>query len=477
MNSKKIIINFLWKFCERGLAQMLTLVISLILARMIAPDAYGVVALSTVFISVCQVFIDSGLGVALVQKKEADDLDFSSVFFCNVALCACLYAILFFAAPLIGRIYDNDVLPAVLRVTGLTLVVSGIRSIQHAYVERTLQFKKFFLCTLVATGISGTVGLVMAYNGFGVWSLVTMSLTNTIVGTTVLWCTVKWRPKLQFSFERLKPLVNYGSKVLGSALVTSIYGNSRQMLVGKFYTTSDLAFYNKGNSLPNNVVPTIQASITSVLLPVIAKCQDDLHQVRMLTGKAVAAMCAILWPAMVGLAACADTFVELILSDVWMPAVPYLRLFCIEAALWPISSIYVNSIRAIGRSDIDLKFQTSLRIVGISLLFIMVRYSPFAVALCALTCSVLELIALTLLNVKVLEFRVVDQLKNILPFAGMALVMGGVVLLVGELPMNLMLSLIVQVVTGVIVYLVLVLLLKKDMISDLRMLLGKKEIQ
>ena len=467
MNSKNIIINFLWKFSGNGLAQLISLVVSLVLARLIAPAAYGLVGIAQVFISILQVFVDAGLGIALVQKKEADELDFSSVLFFNLAMCACLYVLLFFCAPLISRIYNLPELVGVIRVISLTLIIAGVRSTLQAYVERGLQFKKFFFSSLVSTVASGTTGLIMAFNGFGVWSIVTMNIVNVSVTTLVLWCSVKWRPKLQFSFTRLKPLVNYGSKILGSALITSIYGNSRQLLVGKFYTTSDLAYYNKGNTLPNNLVPTIQASITSVLLPVVARHQDDLAEVKKLTAKSVAALCMILWPMMVGLAACAETFVRVVLTDVWLPCVPYMRLFCIEAAIWPLSSVYGNTIKAIGRSGLDLKIQTGLRIIGITLLLIMVRFSPFAVAVCAFLCTLIEFVWLTCINVKLIRFSIMEQLRNLLPYIGMSCVMGAAVLLMGKLPIDGLALLAAQVASGVVIYFLQVWFLKRDMLREL----------
>ena len=474
MNKKSVIINFLWKFSERGLSQIISFVISLVLARMIDPSAYGTLALATVFTSILYVFIDCGLGTALVQSKEADDLDYSSVFYFNLTMCTILYIIVYFGAPLVSLFYNNPELTPIVRASGLMIPVSGLRSIQQAYVERTMQFKKFFLSTFLASMISGAVGMIMAYSGYGVWALVTMNFINVATGTLVLWITVKWRPKLQFSFERLKPLLNFGSKVLGSGLVISIYGNSRQLLVGKFYTTSDLAFYNKGNSIPNCIVPTIQASITSVLLPTVSRYQDDLSQVRELTGKAIAALCLILWPMMIGLAACAEVFIPFAMTEKWIPAVPYMQLFCVEAAIWPVSSIYVNSIRAIGRSDFDFKIQTTVRIVGILLLLFMIQFGPFAVALCAFLCSVFEITVLCLATRKILNYPIWQQLKNILPFMAMSFAMGLVVYFVGKLPISSFLLLMMQVLSGVIVYAVLILLFKRDMIQEFLSIFRKK---
>lgn len=475
MKNKHVVVNFLWKFMEKGCAQVVSFIISLLLARLIDPSAYGTLALATVFINILQVFIDCGLGVALVQKKEADDLDFSSVFFCNFALCSVIYVILFFVAPAISVFYDNNALVPIVRVCGITLIVAGIRSIQQAYIERTMQFKKFFLATLVATIISGTVGLIMAYAGFGVWALVVMNLLNTIVGTIVLWCTVKWRPKLQFSASRMKPLLRFGWKVLGSGFITVIYANSRQLLVGKFYTTSDLAFYNKGNALPNCIVPTIQASITSVLLPTVSRLQKDFSQVRIMTGNAIAALSCVLWPMMVGLTACSETFIRVILTEKWLPAVPFMQIFCIEAAFWPISSIYVNTIRAIGRSDLDLTIQSIVRVIGISLLFFAIRFGPLAIAICAFSCSLIELTILLFINKKVLNYPIREQLQTFMPFVLMSFVMGAIVFVVPYTGVTGMLLLLLQVFVGMAIYILEILLFRKDLVLTVKSFFDKKQ--
>ena len=235
---------------ERFGAQGVTLIISIVLARLLDPAVYGTIALVTVFTSLLHVFIDSGLGTALIQKKDADDLDFSSVFFFNMGMCVLLYGGLFFAAPWIAAFYNLPELTAIVRVLGLTLVISGIKNIQQAYVSRHMMFKKFFFATLGGTIGAAVVGIVMAYLGYGVWALVGQYLFNVIVDTIVLWATVRWRPKLMFSFARLKSLLGFGSKLLGVSLITTVYNDIRQILIGKLYTTSDLAFYNKAKQFP-----------------------------------------------------------------------------------------------------------------------------------------------------------------------------------------------------------------------------------
>lgn len=218
MEKTKVISGLLWKFAERIGAQGVNLIVSIILARILAPEAYGTVALVTIFITISNVFIENGLGTALIQKKDADDLDFSSVFYCNILISSILYIIIFFASPLIANFYNNQQLVLILRILAISVLISGVKSVQNAYVSRKMIFKKFFICTFVGTVASAVIGIWMAYNGYGVWALVAQQLTNTLVDTIMLWIIVKWRPIFKFSFKRLKVLYRFGWKMLCSRI-------------------------------------------------------------------------------------------------------------------------------------------------------------------------------------------------------------------------------------------------------------------
>lgn len=268
---KNIILdNFIWRFAERCGAQLVTAVVTLLLARILMPEDYGRTALVAVFINILQVFIDSGLGTALIQRKDADDLDFSSVFYFNFAVCLVLYAGMFIAAPYIAAFYKDPSLTPVVRVASLTLVFSGVKGIQQAYVSRNMMFKRFFFATLGGTLFSAFLGLGMAYAGFGVWALVAQQLSNTAIDTLILWLTVHWRPKAVFSWQRLKGLLSYGWRLLASSLLDTVYNNLRSLVIGRVYTSADLAFYNEGMLAPDVIAVNVDSSIDSVLLPAMS---------------------------------------------------------------------------------------------------------------------------------------------------------------------------------------------------------------
>lgn len=316
--SNKTLSNFIWRFAERCGAQVVTFVVSIILARLLVPEDYGKIALITVFTTIMQVFVDSGLGTALIQKKDADDLDFSSVFYFNFAVCLILYAVMFLAAPLIATFYNDTSLVPVIRVISLTIVISGVKGIQQSYVSRNMMFKRFFYSTLGGTIFSAFLGIGLAYAGFGMWAIVIQQLSNTAMDTLILWITVKWRPKKMFSWKRLKCLLSFGWKMLASALLDTFYNNIRSLIIGKMYSSSDLAFYNQGDKLPAVVVNNINTSIDSVLLPTLSREQDDRERIKNMTRRAIKVSTYIMAPLMMGLAFCATPVVQLILTEKWL---------------------------------------------------------------------------------------------------------------------------------------------------------------
>lgn len=449
---QSVIKNFLWRFAERCSAQMVSLVVSIVLARLLAPEDYGVIALVTVFTTIMQVFVDSGLGTALIQKKNADDLDFSSVFYFNFAVCLVLYAVMFAAAPFIARFYNNAALTPLVRVISLTIVISGVKGIQQSYVSRNMLFKRFFYATLGGTIFSAFLGIGLAYTGFGVWALVAQQLSNAAIDTLILWLTVPWRPKKMFSWDRLKGLLSYGWKLLASGLLDRVYSSLRSLIIGKMYSPADLAFYERGNQFPDVIITNINTSIDSVLLPTMASSQDDRATVKSMTRRAIKTSTYIMAPLMMGLAFCAEPIVRLVLTEKWLPCVPFLRIFCITYMFYPIHTANLNAIKALGRSDLFFKLEIVKKIVGLTILLSVMWFGVMAMAYSLLLSSVLGQIINTWPNRKLLDYSYPDQLKDILPSILLAVGMGVCVWLVSLLHLSDVVTLLLQIPLGAAIY-------------------------
>lgn len=454
MSSNNVISNFIWRFAERCGAQAVQFIVSIVLARLLMPEVYGTIALITVITTILNVFVDSGMGSALIQKKDADSLDFSTVFYFNMFVCIILYVGLFICSPWIAYFYKDATLTPVIRVLGLTIVISGVKNIQQAYVSKTMQFKRFFFSTLGGTIGAAVIGIWMAFKGFGVWALVAQQIFNTTVDTLILWLTVKWRPKRQFSFERLKGLFSYGWKLLASALLDTVYTNLRQLIIGRMYTSSDLAFYNRGKQFPDLIITNINTSIDSVLLPTMSQEQDNVERVKVMTRRAIKTSTYIMAPLMMGLAFCATPVINLILTDKWLACVPYMQIFCITSMFYPVHTANLNAIKAMGRSDLFLKLEIVKKVVGMVLLLSTMWFGVMAMAYSLLVSSVLSQIINSWPNRKLLNYGYLEQLKDILPGIMLAVVMGICVYPVQWLGLSDFVTLCIQVPLGAVIYII-----------------------
>ena len=458
----KVFSNFIWRFAERCGAQLVTFIVSIVLARILTPSDYGTIALVTVFTTILQVFIDSGLSTALIQKKDADDLDFSSVFYFNFVICIILYLIMFVSAPFIADFYKDSSLVSIVRVISLTLVISGVKGVQQSYVSRHMLFKRFFFSTLGGTIFSAVLGIIMAYAGFGVWAIVFQQLSNNAIDTLILWITVKWRPIKKFSWSRLKNLLSFGWKMLASSLLDTVYNNLRNMIIGKLYTSADLAFYNQGDKFPKLIVTNINTSIDSVLLPTMSNEQDNHVRVKDMTRRAIKISTYIMAPLMIGLAFCVKPIVQIVLTDKWLPCVPYLQIFCISYLFWPIHTANLNAIKAMGRSDLFLKLEVIKKFIGMILLLITMNISVMAMAYSLLISGLISQVINSWPNRYLLKYSYIDQIKDILPNIVMALIMGVFVYFINYLNLSVLVSLMVQIILGGIIYLVLSIFTKND---------------
>lgn len=451
-SKSQVFSSFLWRFLERITSQALMVFVTIILARLLAPSVFGIVALITVFTSVMQVFIDSGMGNALIQKKDADDLDFASVFFFNIIVCLLLYMGMFIAAPFISGFYKTPELVPAIRVLSLTLIISGVRNIQQAYVSRHLLFKKFFKATLAGTLGGAVVGIWMAYAGYGIWALITQNVLTAALGTAVLWCTVAWRPQLIFSLKRLRSLFSYGWKLLVSALLETGYSNFNSLIIGKLYSPADLAFLDRGKQFPNLIVNNVNAAIDSVLFPAMSAQQDDRERIRSMTRRAIRTSTYLMMPVMMGLAVCAEPLVRLLLTEKWMSCVFFLRIFCFTFAFWPIHTANLNAIKALGRSDLFLKLEIVKKAVGLIALFSTMFISVEAIALSYLFTSVIHQFINSWPNRKLLNYCYLDQVKDMAPQMILSCAMGVIIYGVHFLQWDDWLTLLVQIPLGAVLY-------------------------
>lgn len=457
---KKVLSGLFWKFAEKIGAQGVGFIVSLCLARLLSPSDYGLISLITIFISVSSVLVSSGFGNALIQKKNADDEDFSSVFYFNIFMSTILYLLLFISAPYIARFYNRTELTSIIRVLSLSLIIYGVNNVQQAYVSKTMQFKRFFYSTIIGTILSGFIGVFMAYKGFGVWALVAQQLSNSIIDTTVLWFTVKWRPKLIFSIQKLRELFSFGWNLLISSLIDTLYNNIYGLLIGKIYNSSMLGLYNRGNQFPMLIISNINAPIQSVLLPALSEEQDNKERLKSMVRRSIVTSSFLVFPMMIGMAAIAKPLIIILLTEKWLGCVFFLQMSCINLAFWPIHTANLQAINAIGRSDIFLKLEIIKKILGILILIISI---PFGInvmvigkAVQSFICSIINAFP----NRKLLGYSFTEQWKDLIPSLLLSLFMGVIVLSVELIGLNSYITMIIQIPLGGVIYFGLAYLLK-----------------
>lgn len=447
-----IIKSFLWKLFERLSVQLIQFVVTIVLARLLLPTEYGIVALIAIFIQLCDVIIDGGLNTALIQKKDADNNDFSTIFFFSLALAILLYGLMFFSAPLIAGFYKQPELVPVIRVLSLSLPFYAFNSIQRAYVSKNMLFQRLFYSSLGAVVLSGITGILMAYKGYGVWALVAQNISSQFFTTLIMWFTVRWRPILTFSVERFKGLFDYGWKILGASFITTLFVNIRKLVIGKFYAPASLAYYEKGEQLPGLVMNNIFTSVQTILLPTFSDSQDDRTRVKSMMRRSTKLSCFFIYPLMVGMIVAAKPLVVFLLTEKWLPVVPFVQILCIANFFRPITISNWEAIKALGYSDITLKLEIVKKVVDIIILIVSAMINVYAIAWgCVLFNFICVFINLAP-NKKLLNYGVGEQVKDAVPTLLIALVMGVSVYWIQLLALPNVVIILLQTILGAIVY-------------------------
>lgn len=450
--------NLFWKFSERVSGQLISLVVSIILARLISPEDYGIVAIVNIFTSLCYTLVSDGFGSALIQKKDTDALDYSSILYLNFGLSSILYIVLYLVAPQISIFFNSnaEILVPVVRVMGLSLFIGAINSVQYAYVSKKMEFKSFFWATSVGTVVSAVVGISMAYLRFGVWALVAQSLTSQAVGTIALACIHKKVPIFAFSIQRIRKLFGFGSKILTTNLMIQGFIELRSILIGKIYNPSNLAFYDRARSFPNLIVININASISAVLFPKIANAQDKLEEVKARTRQAIRFGSYTMMPVMLGLMSVSDNFVSAILTDKWLPCVPLMQWFCIVYLFQPIHTANTQAIKGIGRSDITFKLELIKKIIELIALLVVVKISVLAIVVNMALMAVAFIGVNAYPNIKLLGYSLKEQISDLSSGLYPSIIMAILVYILGLfLSLPTLWLLVVQVICGAIIYIVL----------------------
>ncbi|MBR5546261.1 MAG: lipopolysaccharide biosynthesis protein [Clostridia bacterium] len=465
--SQKTLSSFLFKVVESLGNQGIAFVVSLLLARLLDTSDYGVLSMLLVFIAVAQVFVTSGLNTALIQRKDVDETDLSSVFYVSFGVAAAFYALLFALAPWLASYFNMPALKSTLRVMALILLPGSLVSVQTAVVARQMAFRKLMIASLCATVLSGTVGVVMALNGAGYWALVAQQMTNQCVLAILLLILIRWRPRRVFSFARVKSHLRFGWKLLVSGLLDTGFTNLRSAVIGKKFSDDALAFYTRGKQFPELAMNAINGSISSVILPVLSEQQDETERMKQTMRRSIMLSSFLVVPMMAGLAAVAEPMIRFLLTDKWLPCMPFLQLCCMDYALYPIHTNNLSAINAKGRSDVFLKLEIIKKAYGLAILLVSVLCfdGVMAIAWGGVISSLVSAAVNAHPNRELIRYGFLEQMRDILPTILISLVMFGVVYAMNALALPAAALLVLQIAVGAAVYGGLSLLFKVESVQ------------
>ena len=449
---KKTLSGLFWQFAQKVLGQVISFGISVVLARLLMPENFGVVALAGMFTVLLGIFIDCGFGTALIQKKDADDLDFSTIFWTQIVFSTIIYLVVFSLAPWFSILFHTPELTKVIRISGLSMILGTLGGMQNVIVSKRMAFKTYFYRTLIGTSLSGIIGIILAYSGWGVWALVTQHLSSTILNTITVFFQIRWLPSLTFSIERFKSLFAISSKFMLATLIGTGFAQLKGYIIGWKFQTADLAFYNRGSGLPRLVTRNIDSSINSVLFPVISKLQDDKEAVKNAIRRAMKTSTFILAPLLLGLAAIADKVVIILYTEKWAPAIPFMQVFCISDCLAILNTANLQALKGIGKAGTVLKLEIYKKPVMVAILICTMFISPLAITIGMCVYGLYALIINAYPNKKYINYSFGEQIKDVGGHFLLAITMSAIVYLIGLVQLNVYLIVTIQIILGALIY-------------------------
>lgn len=442
-----------WSAIDAMGARFVQFVIGVILARLLLPEQFGLIGMLAIFMAVTQALLTSGFGSALIQKKEVTQADTSSVFYFNLGIGVVLAGLLCLAAPAIARFYEEPVLTALTRVMSLVIVINAFAVVQTAMLTRAVDFRTQTKVSLLAGALSGAIGVVMAYRGFGVWSLVGQQVSNAFFHAALLWLFNRWRPGLVFSYTSLRSMFAFGSRLLISSLLNQVFMNIYYVVVGRLFSPATLGFYTRAKRLEELPSMTLSSVVTRVSFPVFSSIQDDGARLKRGLRRALTLLVFVNCPVVIGLAAAARPLIVVMLTDKWLPCVPYLRLLCGVGLLLPLQILNLNLLMAKGRSDLFLRLEIVKKIFTVVNIAVTWRWGVSALILGQIVCDLLGYYLNSYYTGRFIGYTIAQQVRDVAPYFLCAGVMGVVVYSLEYLPLKSeVLLLLAQIGVGGVLY-------------------------
>ena len=456
-----------WSMIERFATQGVQFLFGIILARLLSPDDYGVIAMPLVFLAIAQCIIDSGFSTALIRKPELTEDDLSTAFYFNIGIGILCYAVLFFSSPLIADFYHTPILSSLLKVTALAVLFNPLCAVQQAILTRKIDFKTQAIVSLSGAVVSGIVGLYMAYNGFGVWSLVFQQVGGYVMRTILLWILGKWKPKRKWSWESFHYLWGFGSKMLGSGLLDTIYNNIYPIVIGKYFCANDLGNYTRAQQFATLPSSNVTGVLQRVTFPVLSRLAKNYRKILKLSA-------FLIFPLMLMLSAIADPLVRVLLTDKWEGCIILLQIICFSMMWYPIHAINLNLLTVKGRSDLFFRLEIFKKVVGVIIMCITIPNGILWMVSGSVVSSMIALVINTYYTGKIIHVGYFKQMRDLLPIFGVSFAMWLVILVSFWFSSNIYTQLFIGVIVGVVFYLVSAKIILKSEWNDVLDMIPEK---
>lgn len=457
---KSVLTGVIWQYIQKLGTQAVHFIVSIILARLLCPDDFGTIAILGVFISLSNLFIDSGFGNALIQRKTIDDIDCSSVFFLNISISIVIYIFTFFCAPFVASFYKMSQLVDILRVLSIQIIFMAFGCVQQAMLVRALKFKLNFYINITGAIMASIIGICMAYSDFGVWSIVSSQLTGQLCNLIGLWILVGWRPKAMFSFKRIKSLFNYGANILLGSVISVLYNNLYSIVIGKRYTSSDLGYYNRGQLIPGTIIDTTANSINGVLFPALSSLQHNKARHKQIIRQSECMISFVVFFLAAMMVVLAPNIIRLVLGEKWMPAVPFMQIVSITLSISPIIVINQAIQTTLGRSDLFIRTTMLSKIVAISIIFAASFINLHVMIIAGSIAALSTLIITRQYNKQLINYSATEHIQDVAPAIILSSLTALIVYLVTLLNINDFYTILIAGIIGVSVYSVLAYILR-----------------
>lgn len=448
---QKTVSGLIWSFVDTLASQGISFIISIILARLLSPSEFGLIGMITIFIAISQSFINSGFSNALIRKKNATNTDYSTVFYFNLVVGTLFYLILFLSAPAISRFFNEPQLISIVRVISIGLIISSLTIIQRTILTKRVDFKLQARISVIASSVSGIVAIVMAYKGFGVWALVSQTLINQALVSIFLWLWNRWRPILIFSKKSFNELFGFGSKLLVSGLIETVYRNIYYLIIGKFFSPQELGYYTRAEGFKNLPSQNLNSIISRVTYPILSDIQDDIPRLKSSYKKLISSVMFITFTLMIGMAAVAEPMIHTLIGEKWEPSIIYLQMLSIVGMFYPLHALNLNMLQVQGRSDLFLRLEIIKKLIAIPVILIGIFIGIKAMIVGMFVNSIIAYYLNSYWSGTKIGYSFTEQVKDILPSLFLALVMGISTYFAGKiLPFSYPIKLIIQIIFGAV---------------------------